>query len=571
MGKYDDLDAFWDLGRLMPKKKKLTPFNTTTTPRDHHINGDPVCSAEERRLTLTPADGGLEQIEERSYRPERTGLIREVTIRRWIDKYDFYGSFRKAAIVYYEYKTDKCDFAPYYSYMPQYSQLTTHQKQYYFYWRDMVRRGKFIKSDYSYLYLFVYEILNLPDKLPPEEGLLLLCRLWREYRDQLPKIDVSFAIWIQDYCLVHQLPCPMDQISEFIFDVISASSFKEFYLSEIGIAGNAGTDAMIAYLSDYDFRRCKYRTAENKDSYTKYMLGAMSGVISAMMYGANPIYDITKTQTVERDAFPRSLCTHAVKCRLKIEYVPLSQDARLRAIVTMAVRYTENKLRAHLGVKSRLAIKDLPEQYKAIIDGYFNSLVGARVAKAAKESIPEYEALYDAPREALSIQGADRIERASWQTTARLVGDSIEDSSDSADGILADAVIPVFGVTNAPQEDSGAHREALRTQKEDANTHIENCIFKNITEKNENAPPSRDFTDEVDTYGLSADEILLIEDIMQGRIKAFDLVIEEKTEKINEAFAIAFGDVIIETQSDEYQIIEDYKEDVEKWLMKIKK
>ena len=541
MGKYDDLDIFWDLDRIMPKKKKLTTFNTNTTPKEHSIEGDALPSSE-TKLTISQIEGGLEQIEERSYVPERKGLIKEVTIVRWIDKYDFYGNFRKAAILYYDYKTDKCDFAPYYSYMPQYSQLTIPQKQYYFYWRDMVRRGKFIKSDYSYLYLFVYEILNLPDKLPPKEGLDMLCKLWREYRNDLPKIDSSFAAWIQDYCLVHELHCPMDQISEFIFDVISASSFKEFYLSEIGIAGDAGTDAMIAYLSDYDFRKCKYRTPENKEAYTKYMLSAMSIVIFALMNREKPVYDSSRVAVIERDAFPRSLCTHAVKCRLKIKYTPLSQDVKLRSIVTMAVRYTENKLRAHLGVKSRLAIKDLPEEYKRLIDGYFNSLTSEKSERIKKENIPEYEALYDAPKEALSISGADKIEQESWQTTARLVGDDI---SVEEDDIYYSSVMTQYDAMKADSIDNTL----------DANCENESC----------------DGECETSAYGLSECEILLILDIIKGRNCNFELERSEIIERINEAFVENFGDVIIELDSDRYKIIEDYQEDVETWLSKIKK
>lgn len=531
MGKYDDLDAFWDLGRLMPKKKKLTPFNTSTTPKEHIIEGNTPEKSDERKITLIENDVLNVKTDEHSYEPKQRGLIKKVTIIRSIDRYDFYGNFRKAALVYYDYKTDKCDFAPYYSYLPQYSQLTMPQKQYYFYWRDMVRRGKYIKSDYSYLYLFVYEILNLPDKVPPEEGLKLLCTLWKEYRDDLPKIDTNFAIWIQDYCLVHEIPCPMEYVSEFIFDVISASSFKEFYLSAMGEAGDAGTDAMIAYLSDYDFRRCRYRTAENREIYTKYMLGAVSRVISSLMNSENPIYDSSKTTIIEREAFPRSLCTHAVKCRLRLEYTPLSQDAKLRAIVTASVRYTENKLRAFLGVKSRLAIKDFPDEYKRLIDGYFDYLVSSHKSKTKKENVPEYESQYDAPKADLSISGADEIERDSWQVTARLVGD-IECEEDAL---------------------------VILTAKQ-ANEPISNEL-SNYKDEEEQVT-------QADCYNLKKENIQLIKEIMQGRVSAYDLEASEKINEINEAFAEHFGDVIIEAELDEYKIIDDYLEEVKLWLSK---
>jgi hypothetical protein len=330
----------------------------------------------------------------------------------------------------------------------------------------------------------------------------------------------------------------MEQISEFIFDVISASSFKEFYLSEIGSAGYAGTDAMVAYLSDYDFRRCKYRTPENKDAYNRYMLSAMSKVISTLMNSDNPVYDNTKTTVIERDAFPRSLCTHAVKCRLKIRYAPLSKDIKLRSIVTMAVRYTENKLRANLGVKSRLAIKDFPDQYKRLIDEYFDSLIGEKSAKVRKENLPEYEALYDAPSEALSISGADKIEQESWVTTARLVGDEYDYDSEEATVDFVD--IASQGQYTEPQ--------------------IEGPI-----------KADNEYYDSEITYGLGNDEISIISDIIEGRIFDFGFETLEKIEKINEAFSEGFGDVIIESDGDGYKIIEDYQEDIKLWLTKIKK
>ena len=55
-----------------------------------------------------------------------------------------------------------------------------------------------------------------------------------------------------------------------------------------------------------------------------------------------------------------------------------------------------------------------------------------------------------------------------------------------------------------------------------------------------------------------------------GRISAYDLEASEKINEINEAFAEHFGDVIIEAESEEYKIIDDYLEEVKLWLSKIR-
>ena len=531
MATQNECDDFWDIDKLVPKKKTtVSPFSSAKRTVTFTMEGEEDFGAEERKLSPDLVKSVPTVTEDASYRNDGAGLVRGVTIRKIADKYDFYGNFRKAALLYYDYKTDKCDFAPFYSYMPQYSQLTTEQKHYYFYWRSQVRMGRYIKSDYSYLYLYAYEILNLPDKISPENGLSILCDIWREYRSTFPRMDSYFALWVQDYCLVYKLPCPTDKIRDFIFAAITASSFKEFYLSDISRSGSEGADAMLAYLSDYDWRKGKYYGGESAQIYSLHMLGAMWRVL----------YDLELTQNTEarevavlrRDAFAHSLCTHAVKCKLEIEYIPLAKDEKIRAVVTGGVRYTENKLRALLGVKSRLAVKDFPDEYKRLVDRYFDTLIEQKTRERVKQSQPEYEKLYDAPREKLSFAGADEIERASWATTLRLVEGSEENVP------VAEETLPEMSKDESPS--SVVPEEAAASSPEE---------------------------DTVPDYGLSADDIKELLALYRGERGLDDSV----AERINEAFADNFGDVILEYADDGFRIIEDYTEEIGEWLLKITK
>ena len=203
-----DKDGFWDIDKLLPKKRStLSPFSTKSVVSDFSVSGEEQgYKKEQRQITAKPDSLQLEQVDD--YSPENGGLIKRVTVKRRADKYDFYESFRKSAILYYDYYTEKCDFAEFYSYMPQYSQLKDAQRSYYFYWRYMLRRGTYLRTDYSYIYLYVYEILNLPDKIPPEEGIKLLCTLWREYRAKLPRLDNYFSIWMTNLTSGLSIPIP---------------------------------------------------------------------------------------------------------------------------------------------------------------------------------------------------------------------------------------------------------------------------------------------------------------------------------------------------------------------------
>lgn len=528
MPNYDDLDSFWDVSMLIPKKKpSLKPFATEVKTSVVVIDGTRTVSKEDRSIDFSDYTSDTSAAV-RSYTPACSRLIKRVTVKPSVDRFDFYGTFKKAALIYYEYKCSRCDFVPFYSYKPQYTQMTDEQKKYYFFWREEARLGRFRKTDYSYLYLYVYEILNLPEKIPPERGLSLLLQLWREYRRDLPKIDSSFSVWVQDYCMVYALDLPFDEIGDFIFDVIGASSFKEFYLSP-SIKGSDAAAAMIAYLSDYDWRRGKYAGGDNADTYRMHMLGAMSHIFPIIMESDDHLS--AESTVLSRTAFQGSLCTHSVKCMLEIEYYPISDSAEMRNAVTAAVRYTENKLRACIGIKSRIAVNGLKDEFKAIIDRYFESEFARLKREREKANAPEYEKLYLSDETDISFENALRIERLSWTMTAKLV-----EGIDEYDEPEAAAY------TDLPKIDSALPSSAAETKNSDK-------------------------------YGLSQSDILYIAAVAEGRsadaralAQASGESEDTVAERINCAFADNFGDVILEPTDGGYAIIEDYYEEIIEWI-----
>ncbi len=502
-----DFDDFWDIESLVPKKKKQTvPFATRLHTATIELDGDRTTDGKER--TVLTELGGMRATENETYVPEGYGLIRRVTVRHLRDRYDFYENFRRAALLYFDCKGERCDFVPFYSYLPQYSQLSLEQRRYYFYFRERIRCDEYIKTDYSYIYLFIYEILNLPDKIPPSEGLSLLIRILREYRRAFPRLEVQLAVWIEDYCLVHRLPCPTAELGDMLHRLISISRLKEFYLGGLDFDSREVVDAMVAGLSDHDSGRAKIFAGEERDLLLQNFNGAMRAVLVCLKKKGT-LSAAGELKTLHRDAFPMSLCTHTVKSKLEIEYLSLDDCDSLRRAVTAAVRYTENMLRAVVGVKSRLGISGLPDELRREIDEYFARQRMRGGSLAPKEEIPEYERLYSAPEERLSLTGADEIERASWSTTIRLVeyGEDTE---------------PEPAVEEEPKTAEG---------------------------------------------GLSDDDVALLRlayaYTYEGVAGSAD---HASAERINEFFADSIGDVVLEFDGEFYKIIDDYKEDIEEWI-----
>ncbi len=544
----NEKDDFWDIDKLVPKKKaSLTGF--ATKPMTSEYTAAPPTSAsqserapEERKLSLDTMRG-YNETEDVTYKPENS-LIKSITVKKYKNNYDFYDSFRKAAILYFDCPGSSCPFAQFYSYMPQYSQLTRTQRDYYFFWRSEMRQGRYIKTDYSYLYLYVYEIINLPDLIPPEKGIRLLCAVWREYRRDLPRIDSYFSIWVRDYCLIHALPCPTDELRSFLSDVIRISSMKEFYFTDIGIDGRAAVWPLVAYLSDYDWQRglsavfAKIQDPDEKNRKIELYTGLFEGCVRLLLpniwtecLGERSDERLVK---VTENAFPNTLCTHSVKSKIEIEYYPLAASESLKSTVTSIVRYIENKLRAVFGIKSRLAVRSISREYTELIDCFFADILKRAELDARRRNAPAYERQYDAPAVKLSTEGADEIERMSWDITARLCeeGDG-DDISDTPDLSIA--------------EDT----ESEETEK--------NVYIKEADEP-------------LDSYGLSDDEIDFVRALAEGNtpsVAGFDG--ENMMDRINEAFSDGFGDVIIEYDGSEFTLIEDYREEITEWISKITK
>ena len=529
----DDMDSFWDIKKLVPTKKTtaLPSFSTKEKTVTHTVSGDFDADSERRKLTLTE-----KQIEgatpERVYLREG-GLIRSVTVKHVPDKFDFHANFKKAAELYFDFVGTEAPFAPFYSFMPQYTQLSQSQKNFYFYWRTMLRRGRYIKTDYSYFYLYVYEILNLPELIKPAEGLSLLVYAWKNYRKDLPNIDSNMALWVQDYCLVYNLPAPIEEIGDFIFDIMSVTRFKEFYFSSYESLGSEGVGALIAYLSDYDWRKGKYAGGESKDAYRKHLMGAMGLLIHEMLESdAIGIRGDAVSQKTD-NAFRMALTTSSVKYRVTVKYRPISEETEVREIVTSALKYTENKLRSLMSVKSRLAVKGLDERYSKVIDSYFAELFEKVNRERMRANRPEYEKLYEAETEQLSALDAEEIERVSWQTTARLI---VEDE--------------IEGIATEP------YYEPERTAKEETSSAEKEC----------------------EDYGLSDKEIEFLTLAYNGEfIKMRELSAAEGTlpeamaDRINEAFCDNFGDIVLSDEGEGFTVISDYREDIKQWLTKIAK
>ena len=431
----DEMDRFWDIDALMPirraphyaadteateivlePKKGESPTSKSSAippkkeePERHFI---PPHTAEEATKERTP---------DAEYSPENS-LIRTVRLYRPKSTYRYYEGFVRDATRLWKVKGESCTHTPFFSYVPQYVQMNRAQLEWYLWWRENFRQDRFLTTDYSYLLLHAYEIINLSDQIDPLQGQTALCKLWVHYRETFHQLDAYLPEWICDYSLIHRLPPPELLTGALLVAAMSHCALKEFYVPTAGEEGFVR--ALLIFCSNYDYHKSKFCTPENEKLFDRMILGVLRELTQKTDRDGKLLATVGMDHSrMVRDAYTGALCAYPLKKKIALEYHSFSCSHELRYLVTDAVKYTENKIRAALGVRSRLSIYALPTQIRTLIDVYLEPRLPKRESVHAKQEreAAEYEKLYDLPRTPLSAARAAEIERLSWDTTERLV------------------------------------------------------------------------------------------------------------------------------------------------------
>ncbi|MFX0125357.1 MAG: TerB N-terminal domain-containing protein, partial [Candidatus Hodarchaeota archaeon] len=97
-------------------------------------------------------------------------------------------------------------FVPFDQYWPTLDTMNEDQKRWYDYWVSEMENGHYYPTDLSYIFLYIYQILDYEDK---EKGYRLLRDIWIHYRREHPKLDRYLIDWITDYIILYD--CHYDQ------------------------------------------------------------------------------------------------------------------------------------------------------------------------------------------------------------------------------------------------------------------------------------------------------------------------------------------------------------------------
>ncbi len=420
---------------------------------------------------------------------------------------------------------------PFYSMMPRYSQMTRPQLAYYLWWRENIRHGVFLECDISYVILYSHELIVADEDEDKHEILRMLCKLYSaQYKD---KQAAYFGIGnlIADFCILHNLSLPDDCLGDKFTEFITYTSLPEFFIDISDRYNPSMHQRLIAGVSVYNYKKSKHYV-DNKQLFDTHMRGAVAAIFSDdKAYASLSAFSDTAYGDVltSHKPFFKLAGMTTKQAKIKISYYPLPF---LQSIITDALRYTENKIREHLGIKSKLNVTTVNPDIKGAIDAYADKLCPPisreRLALAAeKKAASEYDKLYDVPKSELSLERALEIEQKSWETTKILIEAFEEDTHPEPEGHIAPTVIQPVEQKPDPTENSSLY-ESLGLSLGDNAEFLKLCINEDFYGQRRYAKGA----------GVSADEL---------------------AEQINSLALEIIGDILLDDMGEGYIILEDYK------------
>ncbi|MBQ2278267.1 MAG: TerB N-terminal domain-containing protein [Clostridia bacterium] len=490
----------------------------------------------------------------RSYRPDGF-LIDKIDVRRWESEVEFYGRFAADARTSHDAApANSHDTAitpePFFSYVPQYAHMTAKQVESYRWIRENIRHGRTPSCDMPYILLYIYEIINLPDVIPPEEGVKLLTKIWLGYRQSVPRLDSLLCEWFSDYCMIHAQPMPAE-ILPILREIVPKAQFKEFYLNLSEDALSEIGRILIEVSSDYDFRMSRYYEP-NRDLYEKHIPAAVSAALKAQFPARRGIFLFDRTYKMTRDSFCGAIVSSGIKRRIDLEFRSFTRRADSRELVTALVKYAENRLRQVTGVKAKLGVDRITPEDTAVIDAYFAPMIPEKKQKRPAEDayMPvDYLKNYESEDSGFDFSAAAAIERESWVNTSRLTGDEFHETVPVPEYNPDEPVSAVGEISMEQAEPEPAADDIPESAPADTVPEPEQ------TDKQESA-------DEMIRAGLRA--------ALDGRFRTWcrenSLYEGEIADRINTVFLDEIGDVVLEDSGSGFTLIEDYREDVEQWL-----
>jgi hypothetical protein len=436
------------------------------------------------------------------------------------------------------------NLVPYPQLWPTYETMRPEQQKWYFYWRSELRRANFLPTDLGYLFLYVYEALNLIGFTSAQAAFDHLTAFWKYYRREHPKLDNYLVDWLADFIVVYRLP-PLSPLTWYDQARREGAVCGDF---DLHIEAWLQNGADLATLPDeFIFRLAGYSPTKNK-FYQEHNQGGQLDIAYrkavrvidqfVRQYSDNKslveVYRPAEARVVVRQPFagaPHELGHQTIGIAKASQW---SVAAVLSRKLTSILKYTENILRKQANFKSKLQGIDLPQEWITTLESAFTVLV----------SVPRREIKID-------MSSVDALKRDSDELRRRLI---IQEEGSTEERLPLEMTPPPRSATPLPASPSVANIGAEQIQPANPSLPDLDAVLDIMGNMHGTAA---NILDALRDNGWQADESALRSGIKQGHFLNVEL------NRINERAVNTLGDALIFEEDGRFVVAEDYRDEIE--------
>lgn len=271
---------------------------------------------------------------------------------------------------------------PFMSYWPTYRSFTKEQLNWYLYWRTEVRNGRYPKTDLSYIFVHIYEVLSLIEIKDPMAAVKRLMDIVRAYDDDYPNLKKYVYDWAGDLILTKLgIPEGVEWWTHKWIEEHYAppESIINYILQDFEKNGRAGDlpypiwEQLNAYHPQNKFYQ-EYNNDGSIDlayfkaiqSINTYLCGLKTPKGILERYIPETLY--TQTKYTFSSAIVPSGWSNVINLGMTKRY---KSSERLGIFLLSITKYTENILRKQHNVSAKLSGFELEERYQKVLDKAF--------------------------------------------------------------------------------------------------------------------------------------------------------------------------------------------------------
>lgn len=459
-------------------------------------------------------------------------------------------AFYEQALFMADYEED-APIVGFMSYFPSFRDMSVPQLRSYFAIRRQLRLGKFPDVSLSYIFVYVYETLMKVGVNTAEEGYEILSEINEAYRKSEPKLGKYLTPWLRDYVVYNNL-------SSHFPEVFKAEREQDDLVSILSSCDTVDEQTLfftLCDLSKYDprngalFTKEKLRLVSCTVAVMRHVIPVMEKALhhrigtlfagkrvkrSTSMFSNALFYDPSPVRNAEIEVSP----LHRYFCRgglwTRDEYV--GSDKSFAKILGAILREVDSQLRDALNVKPRLKPSVAVMPYREQVHGAVMAWLAEDKCRLAAE---------EAEKRRVSID---------YGVLGRIRNDADVVKDKLLDGITIDEdeaapIVPTLPLVEtipgqSVQEDTNAtpnpqgHEVAASTpdaqaQDEESREHV----FLRL---------------------------MLTNGDWRQYLRSIHVPEGVMIENINDEMMDKIGDIVIEDNGDGIQLIDDYREDIER-------